>query len=69
MSKKYREWAPDQAYLLPPSPRDWLPDDHLVYFLLDAAGEMDLSAIYSYYERGDRGNPPYHPRMMVTLLL
>ena len=35
MSKTYRDWSPDQAYLFPPSPRDWLPEDDLVYFLLD----------------------------------
>lgn len=69
MTKTYREWAPDQTYLLPPSPREWLREDHLVYFLLDAVNEMDLGAIYAYYERSDRGQPPYHPRMMVTLLL
>jgi hypothetical protein len=34
MTKTYREWAPDQAYLFPPSPRDWLPEDDLVYFLV-----------------------------------
>lgn len=69
MSKTYREWSPDQSYLLPPSPRDWLSETHLVYFLLDAVGEMNLQPIYEYYERGDRGQPPFHPRMTVTLLL
>ena len=54
---------------VPPSPRDWLREDHLVYFLLDAVGEMDLSPIYAHYERSDHGQPPFHPRMMVTLLL
>lgn len=69
MSKSYRPWNPDQDWLLPPSPRDWLPEGDLVYFLLDVVNTMDLSAILSKYEREDRGFPPFHPRMMVTLLL
>lgn len=69
MSKTYRVWDPDQTYLLPPSPRDWLPDGDLVYFMLDVVQTMDLSAITGKYEKEDRGAPPYHPRMMVTLLL
>ncbi len=69
MSKTYRAWDPDQTYLLPPSPRDWLPDGDLVYFMLDVVQTLDLSAITRKYEREDRGSPPYHPRMMVTLLL
>ena len=69
MSKTYRTWDPNQAYLLPPSPRDWLPDGDLVYFMLDVAQTLDLSAITRKYEKEGRGFPPYHPRMMVTLLL
>jgi transposase len=69
MSKTYRVWNPDQDWLLPPSPRDWLPDGDLVYFMLDVVQTMDLSAITRKYEKEDRGFPPYHPRMMVTLLL
>ena len=69
MSKKYRNWSPDQTWLLPPSPRDWLDDSHLVYFLLDVVGEMDLSPFFDRYKNSVSGQPPYHPRMMVTLLL
>ncbi len=69
MSKTYRAWNPEQTYLLPPSPRDWLPDGDLVYFMLDVVRTLDLSAITRKYEKEDRGAPPYHPRMMVTLLL
>ena len=69
MSKTYRAWNPDQDWLLPPSPRDWLPDGDLVYFMLDVVQALDLSAIIRKYEKEDRGSPPYHPRMMVTLLL
>jgi transposase len=70
MSKTYRNWDPDQAYLLPPSPSDWLPENDLVYFVLDTVRDLNLKAITRKYESGDgRGFPPYHPRMMVTLLL
>ena len=67
--KTYRAWRPDQAWLLPPSPRDWLPEGHLVYFLMDAVRELDISAITAHYERELRGYPPFHPRMMLTLLI
>ena len=70
MGKTYRSWDPDQAYLLPPSPQDWLPEDDLVYFVLDTVRDLGLKAIVGKYEDGDgRGFPPFHPRMMVTLLL
>ena len=69
MSKKFRNWSPDQIWLLPPSPRDWLDDGHLVYFLLDVVGEMDLSPFFERYRNPSAGQPPFHPQMMVTLLL
>lgn len=69
MSKTYREWSPDQVFLFPPSPQDWLPEDDLVYFLLDAVASLDLAPFFAYYERELRGQPPFHPRMMITLLL
>lgn len=69
MSKAYREWSPDQVFMFPPSPQDWLPEDDLVYFLLDTVASLDLNPFFAYYERETRGQPPFHPRMMVTLLL
>ena len=69
MSKTYREWSPDQPSLFPTSPRDWLPEDDLVYFLLDTVATLDLTPIFAHYERELRGQPPFHPRMMVALLL
>jgi transposase len=69
MSKTYRPWNPDQPWLLPPSPREWLPEGDLAYFVMDVAGQLDISAITDYYERSNRGFPPYHPRMMATLLV
>lgn len=68
--KTYRPWAPEQAYLIPPSPRDWLPDGHLAYFVLEVLGELDLSAIEGRVQEKDpRGEKPYDPRMMTALLL
>jgi transposase len=69
MSKTYREWSPDQVFMFPPSPQDWLPEDDLVYFLLDTVAALDLTPFFAHYERETRGQPPFHPRMMVTLLL
>jgi transposase len=69
MAKTYRSYCPDQLLLLPPSLRDWLPEDHLAYFVADVVDQLDLSAIESYYERDDRGQPPYHPRMMTKILV
>src|SRR5271168_1961068 len=69
MSKTYRDWSPNQAYMFPPTPQDWLPEDDLVYFILDTVATLDLSPIFAHYERELRGQPPFHPRMMVALLL
>ena len=69
MSKTYRPWNPDQQWLLPPSPREWLPENDLVYFVMDVAGQLDLGAITRVYEQSDRGFPPFHPRMMASLLI
>ena len=69
MKKTYREWSPDHAYMFPPSPRDWLPEDDLVYFLAETVATLDLAPIFAHYERELRGQPPFHPRMMVALLL
>lgn len=69
MSKTYRPYTPDQQLLLAPSMRDWLPEGHLAYFVSDTVDEMDISAIESYYEKSLAGYPPYHPRMMLKLLV
>jgi transposase len=69
MTKTYRDWSSDQAYLFPPSPHDWLPEGDLVYFLLDTVATLDLTPIFAHYQRELRGQPPFHPRMMVALLL
>lgn len=69
MAKTYRSYLPEQDLLLPPSLREWLPDDHLVYFVSDVVDQLNVSAIESVYEEDDRGQPPYHPRMMTKILL
>lgn len=69
MSRKFREWQPDASWLFPPSPRDWLPEEHLVYFLLDVTAQIDVSPILDEYDTGKGGQPPFHPRMMLVLLL
>jgi transposase len=69
MAKTYRPYSPDQMFLLPPSLRDWLPENHLVYFVSDVVDHLDLSAIEAVYEKDDRGQPPYHPRMMTKILV
>ena len=69
MGKTYRAYLPEQDFLLPPSLRDWLPEDHLAYFVSDVVEQLDLSAIESVYEEEERGQPPYHPRMMTKILI
>ena len=69
MSKTYLPYDPDQQLLLPAALREWLPDDHLAYFISDVVDQLDLSSITARYERERRGGPPYHPRMMVKVLL
>lgn len=68
--KSFRPWNPEQTLLLPPSPVEWLPENHLVFFLLDLAAELDLEQIHAIYRQKDpRGEKAYDPRMMVVLLL
>jgi len=69
MMKTYREWSPEQAYMFPPSPRDWLPEDDLVYFIVETVATLDLTPVFAHYERELRGQPPFYPGMMVALLL
>jgi transposase len=70
MSRIYLSYDPEQKLLLPPDLRDWLAEGHLALFISDMVDELDLSAIVRSYESGDgRGRPPYHPLMMVKLLL
>jgi transposase len=69
MPSSFRRYQPDQSLLLPPSPRDWLSEDHLAYFVSDAVDSFDLSAFYERYEGDGRRNQPFDPRMMVKVIL
>lgn len=68
MAKTFREYSPDQLLLMAPSLREWLPEDHEVYFVSDLVETLDLSAIYGSYDE-ERGYPPYHPLLMTKLLV
>jgi transposase len=69
MSKRYRPYQPNQCYLVPQSPDEWLPEDHLARFVSDIVDALDLSGIYAFYEKELRGYPPYNPCMMVKVLI
>ncbi|MCA1617059.1 MAG: IS1182 family transposase [Acidobacteria bacterium] len=70
MSRIYLSYDPEQRLLMPPDVRDWLPEGHLALFISDVVDELDLTKIKQAYESGDgRGRPPYHPLMMVKLLV
>src|SRR5215208_5983912 len=59
----------DQVFLMPPSLREWVPEDDLVWTVLDAVAEMDLGAFYASFRADGHGRPAYEPSMMVALLL
>ena len=67
MAKTYRDYDPNQSFLLPPNPRDWLPEGHVALFVDDLVDKLDLTTIYAPYEREERGYPPHNPRMMVKV--
>jgi transposase len=70
MNKTFRPYSLDQHLLLPPDLREWLPEGDLAWFISDTVDQLDLTEIVRSYEVGDgRGQPPYHPAMMVKLLL
>jgi transposase len=69
MAKTYRPYVPEQDLLLPPSLRDWLPEDHLAFFVSDLVDHLDLSAITAVYEDEERGYPPYHPVMLTKVVV
>jgi transposase len=59
----------DQMLLMPPSVRDWIPEDHLAFFLLDVVAELDLAGFYAVYRADGRGGSVYDPTMMLSVLL
>lgn len=69
MSKTFRPWNVDQVWLLPASVQDFVPARHVAHFVRETVrGDLDLAAIFAAYGE-ERGYPPYHPGMMVALLL
>jgi transposase len=69
MPQNFIESSREQGFLLPPDVRDWLPADHLAWFVMDAVGQMDLSAFYGAYRADGHGRAAYEPSLMVTLVL
>ena len=68
--KTFKPYTPNQLLLLPPALQDWLPEGHLALFISDVVDALDLTPIVAVYDTGDgRGQPPYHPAMMVKLLV
>ena len=69
MPTSYQSYAPDQDLLLPPSLQDWLPQDHLAHYISDTIDALELSAFFKRYEGGGARNQPFHPAMMVKVLV
>ena len=69
MSQNFIEGRRGQGFLLPPDVREWLPVDHLAWFVFDAVAEMDLSAFYAAYRADGHGRAAYEPSLMVALVL
>jgi len=69
--KTFKPYTPDQLLLLPPALQDWLPEGHLALFISDVVDHaLDLTLILAAYDTSDgRGQPPYHPTLLVKLLV
>ena len=69
MPTSFLPYDPRQDFLLPPSPSEWLPEDHLAYFVSEVIDGLDLQIFYSRYEGDGRRNQPYDPAMLVKVLV
>jgi transposase len=69
VAKNYLHSQLDELMLLPPDVRDWLPGDHVVWFLLDAVAAIDTSSLHGRAKLGGAGRAPYHPDMLLALLV
>ena len=69
MAYNFRSCNREQSYLLPPDMREWIPEDDLAMFVMDAVKQMDLSEFFRLYRCDGRGGSAYMPEMMVTLLM
>jgi transposase/IS5 family transposase len=69
MNTSYVAYQPDQQYLLPCALQEWLPQGHLAYFISDTVDSLNLSAFHARYAGGGSRNQPFHPAMMVKVLV
>src|ERR1700756_3849062 len=69
MPQNFIESRREQGFLLPPDVRDWLPADHLAWFVIDAVAQMDVSAFYAAYRADGHGRAAYEPSMVLTVVL
>ena len=69
MSTSYIPYQPDQQYLLPCALQEWLPQGHLAYFISDTVDSLNLIAFHALYSGGGSRNQPFHPAMMVKVLV
>ena len=69
MSTSYITYHPEQLHLLPSALQDWLPQGHLAYFISDTVDSLNLSAFHARYAEGGPRNQPFHPAMMVKVLV
>ena len=69
MPTTFRPYTPNQSHLLPPSPKDWLPEGHLANFISDVVDDLDLKNFYDPYQGDGRRNRPFDPRMMAKVIL
>jgi transposase len=69
MPQNFIDCVREQAFLLPPSLRDWLPEDHLAWFVLETVAGLDLDAFFAAYRADGHGRAAYDPSMMVSLVL
>ena len=69
MAQRFVACDREQSFLMPPDVREWLAEDHLAWFVIDAVAEMDLDWFYAAYRIDGRSRPAYDPAMMVALLL
>ena len=69
MPTSYLPYVPDQQLLLPHSLQEWLPQGHLAHYINDTIDTLDLSAFFKRYQGGGSRNQPFHPGMMVKVLV
>ena len=69
MAINVREADREQLFLLPPSLKEWLPENHLAFFILDIVEELDLTGFYEAYRKDGKGGATYDPKAMLAVLL